>query len=404
MFLICSRHGPFEMNRDVLFELAGLSLTQGEALVALVAAALAALVLTLLTLIGSGAARRREAREAAFRAEEAEARLAGLERLQAEATGRLQAFASALGQRQSDLARGVAERLDAVGTRVGEGLSAGGQATAEQLKRLEARLAVIDAAGASIGALAGQVTDLKAILSNKPARGAFGQGRMEAILKDALPPSGVTFQAQLSTGVRPDALVRLPGDPRGLAVDAKFPLEGFERLRLAETPDAAKAAEAKVRADVGRHVQDIAQKYLLSGETQDVALLFVPSEQIHAELAERFDDVVARAHKARVLIVSPSLLMLAVQIVQGLTRDAAMREQAHLLQAEVGKLLDDVRRVGERVEKLKTHFGQATADLDQISISAEKISRRGLRLEQMELGAAAPAETLPNPLMRHAAE
>ena len=384
-----------DMTRDVLFDISGHAVSTAEFLAFAAAAATGALLLMLLTLISSSAARRREARDA-------EERLAALERLQAEATGRLQAFASALGQRQSDLARGVAERLDAVGQRVGDGLSANGEATAEQLKKIEARLAVIDAAGASIGALAGQVTDLKAILANKPARGAFGQGRMEAILKDALPPSAVTFQAQLSTGVRPDAIIRLPGDPRGLAVDAKFPLEGFERLRVAETGEAVKSAEAKVRADLGKHVSDVSQKYLLAGETQDVALLFVPSEQIHAELAERFDDVVARAHRARVLIVSPSLLMLAVQVVQGLTRDAAMREQAHLLQAEVGRLLDDVRRVGERVEKLKTHFGQVVGDLDQIAISTDKISRRGLRLEQMELGEGPQA--LPNPLRREAAE
>ena len=381
------------MTRDILFGFGGHAVTVGEALAFLGSAALGALFLVLLALMSSGAARRREAREAA-------ARLESLERLQAEATGRLQAFASALGARQADLARGVAERLDAVGARVGDGLASGGQATAEQLKRLEARLAVIDAAGASIGALAGQVTDLRAILANKPARGAFGQGRMEAILKDALPASGVTFQAQLSSGVRPDALIRLPGDPRGLAVDAKFPLEGFERLRVAEGPEAVKAAETRVRADVGRHVADIAQKYLLAGETQDVALLFVPSEQIFADLAERFDDVVTRAHRARVLIVSPSLLMLAVQIVQGLTRDAAMREQGRAIQIEVGRLLDDVRRIGERVEKLKAHFGQAVTDLDQIAISAEKVTRRGMRLEQMELVEAKTGE----PARREAAE
>jgi len=392
------------MTDQVLFVLGGRAVTSGEALAGLGAAAVAALCLLLITLLRAGAARRAEAREAAFRAEEADRRLAAVERMQSEAVGRLQAFASALGARQADLARGVAERLDAVGARVGDGLAANGQATAEQLARLEARLAVIDAAGASIGALAGQVTDLKAILANKPARGAFGQGRMEAILKDALPPSACAFQAQLSTGVRPDALIRLPGDDRPLVIDAKFPLEGFERLRMADGADAQKAAEARVRGDVGKHVADVAAKYLLPGETQDVALLFVPSEQIHAELAERFDDVVARAHRARVLIVSPSLLMLAVQVVQGLTRDAAMRDQAHLLQAEVGRLLDDVRRIGERVEKLKAHLGQTVGDLDQIAISAEKISRRGARLEQMELGVAPAAETLPNPLRREAAE
>ncbi|MFD1703864.1 DNA recombination protein RmuC [Methylopila henanensis] len=382
---------------DPLFFVGGHAVSLGETLAGLGAALLGALLLTLVAVARASGSRRREAREAAIR-------LAALERMQAEAAGRLQAFASALGARQADLARGVAERLDAVGARVGDGLAASGQATAEQLSKLEARLAVIDAAGAQIGALASQVTDLKSILANKPARGAFGQGRMEAILRDALPPAAYAFQARLSTGVRPDALIRLPGDGRGLAVDAKFPLEGFERLRLAETPEQTKAAEARVRADVGRHVSDVAEKYLVAGETQDVALLFVPSEQIHAELAERFDDVVARAHRARVLIVSPSLLMLAVQVVQGLTRDAAMREQAHLLQAEVGRLIDDVRRVGERVDKLKVHFGQAVGDLDQISISAEKIARRGARLEQMELGLAAEPQALPNPLKRDAAE
>lgn len=389
---------------ETLFTLGGHVVVLGEAVAFLGAALLGVLLLLLIAILRAGGARRREAEEAADRAQDADARLGQIERLQAEATGRLQAFASAIGARQSDLARGVAERLDAVGARVGEGLATNGQATAEQLQKLEARLAVIDAAGAQIGALAGQVTDLKSILANKPARGAFGQGRMEAILRDSLPPGAYAFQARLSTGVRPDALLRLPGDARGLAVDAKFPLEGFEILRAAEGPAAVKAAESRVRADVGRHISDVAEKYLIPGETQDVALLFVPSENIHAELAERFDDVMSRSHRARVLIVSPSLLMLAVQVVQGLTRDAAMREQAHLLQSEVGKLLDDVRRVGERVEKLKVHFGQATGDLDQIAISTEKITRRGLRLEQMELGAAPTPETLPNPLRREAAE
>lgn len=379
------------MTTETALRIGSMAVSVGEAAAALGAATLGVLMLLLLALIASGAARRRDAREAAVR-------LAALERAQAEATGRLQAFAATLGQRQSDLARGVSERLDSVGARIGDGLATGGQATAEQLKRLEARLAVIDAAGASVSALAGQVTDLKAILANKPARGAYGQGRMEAILKDALPASALTLQAQLSTGVRPDALIRLPGDPRGLAVDAKFPLEGFERLRVADTAESLKAAEAKVRADVGRHVADVAQKYLLAGETQDITLLFVPSEQIFADLSEKFDDLVARAHRARVLIVSPSLLMLAVQIVQGLTRDAAMREQGRLIQSEVGKLVDDVRRVSERVDKLKSHFGQAVADLDQIAISTEKVTRRGMRLEQMEL------EAESTPLRREAAE
>ena len=319
----------------------------------------------------------------------------------AELTGRLQAFAEALASRQSDLGRTVSERLDQVGQRVGEGLSTGARATAEQLSRLEARLSVIDAARENIVQLADQVTGLKAILANKPARGAFGQGRMEAIVRDALPASAYAFQATLPNGSRPDCTVTLPGDDRPLVIDAKFPLEAFEQLRLAAGPEAEKAAEARVRSDVGRHVKDVAEKYVVHGDTQDVALLFVPSEALYAEINERFEDVVQRAHRARVLIVSPSLLMLAIQVVQGLVRDAAMREQAHLIQDEVRRMIEDVSRLTERTRKLATHFAQAEQDLNDIEISAGKIMKRGSRLEQMEFSAASPRpEALPNPLAR----
>jgi DNA recombination protein RmuC len=374
--------------------------TLGQALAAGAMLGILLLVSLLVAVLRLGRARAMETTVHEERSLTAEARLAELTRAQSEMTGRLKAFAEALAQRQSDLNRTVAERLDNVSQRVGENLTSGAQATAEQLQRLEARIAVIDAARESIGSLTDQVTGLKAILANKPARGAFGQGRMETIVKDALPPSGYAFQPTLGSGARPDCLVYLPGDTRALAIDAKFPLEAFEQLRLAAVPEAEKAAEGRVRSDLGKHIKDIADKYLVPGETQDVALLFVPSESIYAELNERFEDVVQRAHKARVLIVSPSLLMLAIQVVQGLVRDAAVREQAHLIQDEVRKLLGDVSRLTERTAKLKAHFGQVEQDLVDIGISAGKIQKRGTNIDQMEFSAAAPVEALPNPLAR----
>lgn len=329
-----------------------------------------------------------------------------LMRAQIEIAGRIRGMGEVLSGKQTELAQSVAERLDQVGVRVGDGLASGQRATAEQLQKLEARLAVIDAAQQNLGALSEQVTGLKAVLANRPARGAFGQGQMEAIVKDALPASAYSFQATLSTRVRPDCLVNLPGDNRPLAIDAKFPLEAFEELRRVEgTPEESRALQ-RLRADMIGHVQDV-RKYLVPDETQDVVLLFVPSEALYAELHERLDDVIQRAHRARVLIVSPSLLMLAIQLVQGLVRDAAMREQAHRIQKEVALLMEDVGRLGKRVSNLKQHMAQTGRDLEEIEVSAAKIERRGARIEGLDFDEATerPAnDRLPNPLVPNAAE
>jgi DNA recombination protein RmuC len=335
------------------------------------------------------------------RAAVTESRMHEMARTQNELSGKLHALTELLANRQSELTRTLAERLDGVSMRVGEGLTAGAQATAEQLAKLEARLAVIDAAQTNVTALGDQVSGLKALLANRPARGVYGQGRMEAIVRDALPSRSYSFQFTLSSNARPDCVIHLPGDNRVLAIDAKFPLEAFEAFRLASQAQEQEQAAARLRQDMGRHIKGVTEKYIIPGETQDVALLFVPSEGLYAELQEKFEDVIQRAHRARVLVVSPSLLMLAIQLVQGLVKDAALRDQVHAVQAEVAHIVGDVRRLMERASKLKGHFAQANADIDQIEISSNKIARRGARLEQMECeGGPSGVETeiLPNPV------
>jgi DNA recombination protein RmuC len=389
----------------VLVSFGGVAVTLGMALLGAAAVALILLLMLYARLSRLSGSRDDDAFDQAERQARTERQVEQMLRAQMEIFGRLQGVGEVLSTKQSELARTVAERLDAVGQRVGENLVMGAQATSEQLQKLEARLAVIDAAQQNIGSLSEQVTGLKAILANRPARGAFGQGQMEAIIRDALPQSGYSFQATLSNRLRPDCLVYLPGDNRPLAIDAKFPLEAFEDLRRADSPDAESRASARLRRDIIGHVQDV-QKYLIPHETQDVALLFIPSEALYAELHERFEEIVQRAHKARVLIVSPSLLMLSIQVVQGLMRDAAMREQAHLIQKEVSCLLEDVRRLTERVGKLKSHMGSTLKDLDEIETSTGKITGRAQRIDQMDFDGApepARAETLPNPLLRQQA-
>ena len=311
--------------------------------------------------------------------------MAALQRLQAEAAGRMQTMTESFGQRQGDLARLFTERLDSLQNRVGDGLKENVKETTENLSKLNERLAVIDAAQKNLTSLTSEVLTLKDVLSNKQTRGAFGQGRMEAVIRDALPPNSYEFQATLPGGKRPDCIIRLPNDPRPLIIDAKFPLESVTAFREAQNDEAKKLAMVRVRSDIGTHLKDIADKYIVRGVTQEIAVMFVPSESIYADLHEFFDDVIQKAQRARIMIVSPSLLMMAVQMLQVIVRDSQMREQAHLVQMEVGKILDDVNRLRDRVTKLDTHFRQAQEDIVHITTSADKVARRGEKITSMEL-------------------
>lgn len=331
----------------------------------------------------------------AERIHELEGHLSQLLKSQGEMTGRMQTMAEVFGSRQSDMVRTVNDRLDGMGHKLGLSMADTTKRTHDGLRQLHERLAVIDRAQQTITDLSGQVVELQAILANKQTRGAFGQGRMEAIIQDQLPSTAYDFQATLSNGTRPDCLVHMPNGAPSLAIDAKFPLEAHNLLRKAPSEEHLKQAQAQFRRDFMKHIQDIHDKYLLPGETQDTAFLFVPSESVFAELNENFEDLVQKSHRARVVIVSPTLLMLSIQVIQAVLRDAKMREQAHLIQAEVGHLTADVGRLNERVMKLQSHFSQANRDIDQILISTDKIAKRSQRIEDLELGELPEADEQP---------
>ena len=316
-------------------------------------------------------------------------RLAELARVQAETGARIETMRDMLAGRQAELARMVNERLDSVTHHLSQSMQSTRQHTVDSLQKLNERLVVIDGAQRNITELASQVTSLQSVLTNKQQRGAFGQGRMEIIVQDGLPKGCYEFQPTLSNRSRPDCAVFLP-DQRPLVIDAKFPLEAVTALREARSEDERRQAAARVRQDIGKHVADIAQKYLIRGETQDLALMFVPSESVYLELHEGFDDLVQKALRSQVVIVSPALLMLAISVIQQIQKDARMRAAADQIHAEVGHLMDDLKRLQERVLKLQQHFGQANEDVRQILISAEKVEKRANRIADVEFDSEDP--------------
>jgi DNA recombination protein RmuC len=347
-------------------------------------------------LLVSSRAREDDREEAEHRARLSELRMTEILKAQTEMQGRIAAMADVFGTRQHELNHSINQRIDGMTHRIGQTMTEQTRQTHENLRRLQERLVAIDAAQNNIQSLAKDVVGLQAILSNKQTRGAFGQSRMEAIIADGLPMGAYEFQATLSNGKRPDCIVRMPNGQPSLVIDAKFPLEAWNAIRDGG-PDGLHLASQQFRRDIEVHIKDIADKYLLRGETQDTAFMFVPSESIFAEIHEKFEGVVQRAHKARVVIVSPSLLMLSIQVIQSVLRDQRMREQAHLIQGEVVRLMEDLTRLDDRVSKLQGHFAAAQKDVEQIVTSSGKLARRGEKIEAMDFEAKDAAPTMSAP-------
>jgi DNA recombination protein RmuC len=276
--------------------------------------------------------------------------------------------------------------------RVTRSLEEQARRAAETAAAIQERLAVLDAARVHIEGLGQQVGSLAAILSNKQARGAFGEVQLQQIVEDRLPPDAYAFQHVFSTKARADCLIRLPYPPGPVAVDSKFPLESW-RAEHEAAEEAARATAAKrFVQDMRKHVEDVASKYIIPGETADGALLFVPSEAIYADLHARFPAVVEEAARRRVYIVSPTTLWAVLGTMRALLQDVRMRAEAGRIQEEVRKLLAELQRFDERVAELRRHFDRANDTIRAIETTRERLARVGERIVAVELG---ESPTLP---------
>lgn len=321
---------------------------------------------------------------------------------QAARLGHLAEIAQNLAQSQSTLTGRLEQaqndtnaRLESLSKRLGDGLTEQTERTGQTLKVLHERLAVIDSAQKNITELSTQMVGLQDILSNKQARGAFGEIQLNDLVTNALPKSAYDLQATLSNGKRADCLLKLPNPPGSIVIDSKFPLESYADFKNAET-DADKASTGRAfSASVLKHVKDIAERYIVPGETAESALMFLPSEAVYAELHANFRNVVEESFRRRVWIVSPTTLMATLNTVRAILRDVHMREQADVIQNEVRKMLEDVGRLDDRVGKLETHFDQAHRDIRDIRISTDKVANRGAKIDALQLGDDDGPDLLP---------
>jgi len=317
----------------------------------------------------------------------------------AELRGQLAQMASQSNELQRLIAEQMAQSEGRLGNRLEQSLRDQNERTTKSLTGMAEKLAVITEANTHISALSTQVTQLQNILSNKQARGSFGEVQLENLVRDALPENVFDFQATLGNGRRVDCLLRLPNPPGPIAIDSKFPLEAYRRLTGAENDAEREAARRLLEIDVKKHIQDIAEKYIIPGETAESAILFLPSESVYAEINIQLPKLVEASRKARVYMAGPDNLMLLLHTVRAILRDARMHEAAGLIQTQVDLMMKDVHRLEERVGKLATHFSQAEKDISDIQTSTRKIISRGDKIDEIEVldaDQAAPALAKPN--------
>lgn len=269
------------------------------------------------------------------------------------------------------------------------------ETTSQKLGDLQSRLAVIDKAHASLTELSAQTTRLENVLSNKQARGAYGEMQLENLVRQVLPPNAYKFQEKLSNGSRPDCLLLLPNPPGPIVIDAKFPLEAWYELGEAEDDMTRLAARKKLAAALATHVDAIAGKYIITGETAESAMLFLPSEAVYAEFHTHHPKVLEDSFKKRVYLTSPTTLMATLNTVRAILRDVKMREQATVIQAEVARLLEDITRLDNRVGNLSQHFALAQKDINEITTSTRKITQRSEAIERIEVEENASSTPTP---------
>jgi DNA recombination protein RmuC len=277
-------------------------------------------------------------------------------------------------------------RLAEISGKVSERLDEGFKKTNETFANVMARLATIDEAQKKIDGLTSNVVTLQELLGDKRSRGAFGEVQLEALVRNILPPGAYEFQATLSNKGRADCLLTLPEPTGKVAVDSKFPLENYNRMfdsALAETERAA--AKRAFKADVKKHIEDIASKYIIEHETSDGAVMFVPAEAVFAEIHAYHADLVDYAMQRRVWIVSPTTLMAVLNTARAVIKDVETRRQVHIIKEELSRLGKDFGRFEERMKKLATHIRQANDDVQDVQISSDKISRRFRQIEAVDL-------------------
>lgn len=291
-----------------------------------------------------------------------------------------------LGKRVDALTSSTDERLKEISAQVDKRLNEGFEKTTATFTDVVKRLALIDEAQKKITELSGSVVSLQEVLADKRSRGAFGEVQLASLVRNVMPESSFSFQHTLTNSTRVDCMLFLPEPSGDIAIDSKFPLESYKKMTDLDLAEADRlTAEKQFKKDIKKHIYDIANKYIIPGETSDGAVMFIPAEAIFAEIHSHYYELVEEAQRARVWLVSPTTLMAVLTTARAVLKDSATRKQVHLIQDHLVALSKDFSRFQTRMDNLSKHIELASKDVDEVNTSAKKISSRFEKIERVEM-------------------
>ena len=291
-----------------------------------------------------------------------------------------------MAKRIDQLTQSTDKRLQDISGQVEKRLADGFDKTTKTFNDILKRLALIDDAQKKITELSSNVVSLQEVLADKRSRGAFGEVQLNALIRNVLPEQHFALQHTLSNGKIADCVLFLPEPTGNVVIDSKFPLESYQRMMDNQSSELErKAAERQFKADIKKHINDISSKYLIEKETSEGAIMFIPAEAIFAEIHAHQGELVEYANKQRIWLASPTTLMAILTTARAVLKDDATREQIHVIQAHLSELSGDFNRFRSRFDNLAKHIDQAATDVKQIHTSANKISKRFDKIEQVEL-------------------
>ncbi len=298
----------------------------------------------------------------------------------------LEKNARQLGERVKELILSNEKRLGEISGKVEERLDKGFEKTTTVFADVLKRLALIDKAQEKIAELSGNVVSLQEVLSDKRSRGAFGEIQLSSLISNMMPDNSYSLQHTFDNGVRADCVLFLPEPTGTICIDSKFPLESYQRMTDTTLGDAdRKTAEQQFRQDIKKHIKDISTKYIIPGQTSDGAVMFIPAEAVFAEIHGHYPDLIEEAQRARVWLASPTTMMAILTTCRAVLKDAATRQQIHIIQEHLVALSKDFGRFQDRMDKLAVHIDQANRDVADVNKSARKITSRFTKIEQVEL-------------------
>ena len=297
------------------------------------------------------------------------------------------------------------ERLQEISGQVEKRLDKGFEKTTATFTDVVKRLALIDEAQKKITELSGNVVSLQEVLTDKRARGAFGEVQMSGLVSNIMPENSFALQHTLSNGKRVDCMLFLPEPTGDIAIDSKFPLDSYQRMLDPDATDGDRLlAEKQFRQDIKKHIKDISDKYIIPGETADGAIMFIPAEAVFAEIHAHQPELVEEAQRARVWMVSPTTMMAVLTTARAVLKDSATRKQVHLIQEHLVMLSKDFERFRTRMDNLSRHIKQANKDVEEVNTSAKKISSRFDKIEKVELADEEAVEMLESEIIAEETE